>query len=57
MLNIYSQVCTRLAASGKVVLAIEHRDGTAHACAPRSWDHNDKSAHRHVTYLQESDVT
>jgi alpha-beta hydrolase superfamily lysophospholipase len=27
----YSQICTRLAAEGNVVLAIEHRDGTAPA--------------------------
>ncbi|KAF9495463.1 hypothetical protein BDN71DRAFT_1482722 [Pleurotus eryngii] len=26
----YSQICARLAASGKVVLALEHRDGTGH---------------------------
>lgn len=27
----YSQVCTRLASSGRVVLAIQHRDGSGHA--------------------------
>ncbi|KAF8914180.1 platelet-activating factor acetylhydrolase, isoform II-domain-containing protein [Gymnopilus junonius] len=36
----YSQFCTRLAASGKVVIALEHRDGTA----PETdilWDDNE----------------
>jgi len=32
----YSQLCTHLASSGKVVLAIEHRDGTSPICRPRS---------------------
>jgi len=31
-----SQLCTHLASSGKVVLAIEHRDGTSPICRPRS---------------------
>ncbi|KAK0224629.1 platelet-activating factor acetylhydrolase, isoform II-domain-containing protein [Armillaria nabsnona] len=33
----YSQICSRIAASGHVVLAIEHRDGTAPACITRKW--------------------
>jgi len=32
----YSQVCTHLASSGKVVLAMEHRDGTSPVSRPRS---------------------
>jgi Platelet-activating factor acetylhydrolase, isoform II len=31
-----SQVCTHLASSGKVVLAIEHRDGTSPVSRPKS---------------------
>ncbi|KNZ74816.1 Platelet-activating factor acetylhydrolase [Termitomyces sp. J132] len=31
----YSQICSRLASSGRVVLAMEHRDGTGSACITR----------------------
>jgi platelet-activating factor acetylhydrolase len=31
-----SQLCTHLASSGKVVIAMEHRDGTGPICRPRS---------------------
>ncbi|KAL4076150.1 platelet-activating factor acetylhydrolase [Scleroderma citrinum] len=34
----YSQLCTRIASSGRVVLAIEHRDGSGHACVPSHGD-------------------
>ncbi|KAH7914420.1 tRNA synthetases class I, catalytic domain-containing protein [Hygrophoropsis aurantiaca] len=30
----YSQLCTRIASSGRVVLAVEHRDGSGHVCMP-----------------------
>ncbi|KAG2156227.1 tRNA synthetases class I, catalytic domain-containing protein [Suillus clintonianus] len=30
----YSQLCTRLASSGRVVLAVQHRDGSGHAFIP-----------------------
>ncbi|TFK71814.1 hypothetical protein BDN72DRAFT_837193 [Pluteus cervinus] len=54
----YSQICSRLAASGKVVLAIEHRDGTGHACLPRSWNsEGDKSQPTPLWYLRDVDVT
>ncbi|KAJ7684003.1 platelet-activating factor acetylhydrolase, isoform II-domain-containing protein [Mycena rosella] len=43
----YSQLCSEMAAAGRVVLAIEHRDGTAPACAPRG---------RTVLYYREDDV-
>ncbi|KXN89590.1 Platelet-activating factor acetylhydrolase [Leucoagaricus sp. SymC.cos] len=54
----YSQYCSHLAASGKVVLALEHRDGTGMACMPRSWEANwdDKAAWRSIVYLRETDV-
>jgi platelet-activating factor acetylhydrolase len=52
----YSQYCSRLAASGNVVLALEHRDGTAMACRPRSWDVDGKNAYRSMVYLRETDV-
>ncbi|KAI0265829.1 platelet-activating factor acetylhydrolase, isoform II-domain-containing protein [Gloeopeniophorella convolvens] len=32
----YSQLCTHLASSGRVVIALEHRDGTGPICRPRS---------------------
>ncbi|KDQ64315.1 hypothetical protein JAAARDRAFT_27943 [Jaapia argillacea MUCL 33604] len=32
----YSNLCTRLAASGRIVLAFEHRDGSAPVCMPRN---------------------
>ncbi|KAF8897699.1 platelet-activating factor acetylhydrolase [Infundibulicybe gibba] len=51
----YSQLCSRIAASGKVVLAIEHRDGTAHASLPRTWGVGGKSEPKPVLYLRESD--
>jgi platelet-activating factor acetylhydrolase len=34
--NAYSQICSRIAASGRVVIALEHRDGTSPACIIRS---------------------
>ncbi|KAF9453028.1 hypothetical protein P691DRAFT_659435 [Macrolepiota fuliginosa MF-IS2] len=52
----YSQFCARLAASGKVVLALEHRDGTGMACTPRSWGVDRGTAHRTIVYLREADV-
>lgn len=52
----YSQYCSRLAASGKVVLALEHRDGSGMACRPRSWEGNTKDTHRSIVYLRETDV-
>ncbi|KIJ70137.1 hypothetical protein HYDPIDRAFT_77500 [Hydnomerulius pinastri MD-312] len=32
----YSQVCTRMASTGHVVLALEHRDGSGHVVVPSS---------------------
>lgn len=32
----YSHICARIASSGKVVIVMEHRDGTATACFPKS---------------------
>ncbi|KAK0206350.1 platelet-activating factor acetylhydrolase, isoform II-domain-containing protein [Desarmillaria ectypa] len=52
----YSQICSRIAASGRVVLAIEHRDGTAPACVTREWSTDDTRTPRVVRYLQEKDV-
>ena len=54
--NIYSQFCCRMAASGKVVLAIEHRDGTGPVCMPRSWTSEGKSLSRTLLYLRETDI-
>ncbi|KAH7931206.1 hypothetical protein BV22DRAFT_998558 [Leucogyrophana mollusca] len=44
----YSQLCTRLASSGRVVLAMEHRDGSGHACIP--------SNSQTKLYIKERDV-
>ncbi|EKM80049.1 hypothetical protein AGABI1DRAFT_120085 [Agaricus bisporus var. burnettii JB137-S8] len=52
----YSQFCSRLAASGRVVLALEHRDGTGIASIPKSWGIGDKSTNEPVLYLREEDV-
>ncbi|KZP24695.1 hypothetical protein FIBSPDRAFT_856902 [Athelia psychrophila] len=47
----YSQVCARLAASGRVVLAMEHRDGTGPACV---WGVGE--GERTLLYIQDDDV-
>ncbi|KAF8969447.1 platelet-activating factor acetylhydrolase, isoform II-domain-containing protein [Flammula alnicola] len=47
---------SRLAASGKVVLAVEHRDGTGTVCMPRTWKQESKSEPRTLLYLQESNI-
>uniref|UniRef100_A0A0W0EZD9 1-alkyl-2-acetylglycerophosphocholine esterase n=1 Tax=Moniliophthora roreri TaxID=221103 RepID=A0A0W0EZD9_MONRR len=52
-----AQICTRLASSGRVVLAIEHRDGTATSCVTRSWDSEGKCSTRPILYIRESDAT
>ncbi|KDR83955.1 hypothetical protein GALMADRAFT_133340 [Galerina marginata CBS 339.88] len=52
----YSQFCSRLAASGRVVLALEHRDGTGPACLSRSWNLEGKSKPRTLFYLREADI-
>ncbi|KAK0468154.1 platelet-activating factor acetylhydrolase, isoform II-domain-containing protein [Desarmillaria tabescens] len=52
----YSQICSRIAASGRVVLAVEHRDGTAPACITREWSTDGTRTLRVVRYLQEKDV-
>ncbi|KAK0473074.1 platelet-activating factor acetylhydrolase, isoform II-domain-containing protein [Armillaria novae-zelandiae] len=52
----YSQICSRIAASGRVVLAIEHRDGTAPACVTRKWVTDNIRMRRVVRYLREQDV-
>ncbi|KAF7332044.1 ATP-dependent Zn protease [Mycena kentingensis (nom. inval.)] len=46
--NSYSQICSEIASSGRVVLAVEHRDGTAPACRARNG--------RTVVYCREDDV-
>lgn len=53
---MYSRFCSALAASGKVVLALEHRDGTGLACMPRSWNGDAKASQRTVVYLREEDT-
>ncbi|KAK0234052.1 platelet-activating factor acetylhydrolase, isoform II-domain-containing protein, partial [Armillaria fumosa] len=52
----YSQICSRIAASGHVVLAIEHRDGTAPICVTRKWITDNIRTPRVVRYLREKDV-
>lgn len=54
--TIYSQYCSRLAASGRVVIAIEHREGTGTVCMPRSWNREGKSEPRTLFYLKENDI-
>ncbi|KAJ7129494.1 platelet-activating factor acetylhydrolase, isoform II-domain-containing protein [Mycena epipterygia] len=52
----YSQLCSEMAASGKVVLAAEHRDGTSPACTPRAPGPDGVSRSRTVLYYREADV-
>lgn len=52
-----SQFCSQLASSGKVVLAVEHRDGTGIFCMPCAWEKDGRSRPRDLFYLKESDVT
>lgn len=52
----YSQLCCHLAASGRVVLAVEHRDGTGTACIPQSWKVDGKRTSRTLLYLRENDI-
>lgn len=55
---ICSQLCSRLAASGKVVLALEHRDGTGPACIIRSLGPDGKLSEGYETklYIQDDDI-
>jgi platelet-activating factor acetylhydrolase len=52
----YSQLCSEMAASGRVVLAIEHRDGTAPSCTPRSRGPDGAFRTRTVLYYRDNDV-
>ncbi|KAJ6628803.1 platelet-activating factor acetylhydrolase, isoform II-domain-containing protein [Mycena sp. CBHHK59/15] len=52
----YSQLCSQMAASGNVVLAVEHRDGTAPACTTRTGSPNGKPGTRTILYYQDDDV-
>lgn len=54
--NLLSQFCCRLAASGRVVLAVEHRDGTGTACFPQSWKVDGERISRTLLYLRENDI-
>ncbi|KAF8812247.1 hypothetical protein BYT27DRAFT_7132610 [Phlegmacium glaucopus] len=54
--TMYSQYCSRLAASGRVVIAIEHREGTGAMCMTRSWNREGKSELRTLFYLKENDI-
>lgn len=36
--TVYSEICTHIASSGRVVLAMEHRDGSCYACIPSCGD-------------------
>ena len=54
---LQSQFCSRLAASGRVVLAVEHRDGTGTVSMPRSWHvDGNKSEPRTLLYIREGDI-
>ncbi|KAF5387725.1 hypothetical protein D9615_000551 [Tricholomella constricta] len=52
----YSQICSRLAASGKVVLALEHRDGTGCACVTRVRENDGTYQYKPIFYYKEDDV-
>lgn len=44
-----SQLCTHLASSGKVVMAMEHRDGTGPICRPRSEATGERSSRLYIS--------
>ena len=49
----YSQFCSKVAASGRVVIALEHRDGTGTIALPSSWNpRNDEN----MFYLREDHI-
>ncbi|KAH6915134.1 platelet-activating factor acetylhydrolase, isoform II-domain-containing protein [Coprinopsis sp. MPI-PUGE-AT-0042] len=50
----YSQFCSRVAATGRVVIALEHRDGTGTIAIPGTW--SSKSEQEHMYYLREEDI-
>ncbi|KAF5359052.1 hypothetical protein D9758_004751 [Tetrapyrgos nigripes] len=50
----YSQICTRIAASGRIVLAIEHHDGSAHAAVANSAESGSKRA---ILYVNTKDAS
>ncbi|GLB33971.1 putative platelet-activating factor acetylhydrolase, isoform II [Lyophyllum shimeji] len=52
----YSQICSRLAASGKVILALEHRDGTGCACVTRVREPVNGSQTKSILYYRDDDV-
>ncbi|KAF9534710.1 platelet-activating factor acetylhydrolase, isoform II-domain-containing protein [Crepidotus variabilis] len=55
--TVYSQFCSELAASGKVVIALEHRDGTSPVCMPRGWNEDgSKTEPRILYYLRPTDI-
>jgi len=53
----YSQFCSYLAASGNVVLAVEHRDGTGAVCMPRSRGLDGKFQTRTIYYVKDADIS
>lgn len=50
----YSQFCSRVAASGRVVIALEHRDGTGTIALPSTW--SPRSVKENIYYLREDDI-
>ncbi|KAG5648914.1 hypothetical protein DXG03_000263 [Asterophora parasitica] len=52
----YSQICSRLATSGKVVLAMEHRDGTGCVCIRRVRNADGTHGLEPMLYYKEHDV-
>ncbi|KAG6854880.1 hypothetical protein C0991_012070 [Blastosporella zonata] len=52
----YSQICTQLASSGRVVLAMEHRDGTGCTCLTRVHGHDGGFREKPMYYYKDYDV-
>ncbi|KAJ7638931.1 platelet-activating factor acetylhydrolase, isoform II-domain-containing protein [Roridomyces roridus] len=48
----YSQICSEIASSGRIVIAIQHRDGTSPACTVRPG----RSDERTIFYYRTADV-
>ena len=52
----FSQLCSHLAASGRVVLALEHRDGTGCACVTRTLQADGTLQYKSIIYYKDEDV-
>ncbi|KAG6911247.1 hypothetical protein DXG01_003114 [Tephrocybe rancida] len=50
------QICSRIASSGRVVLALEHRDGTGYACVTRVRGQDGSFKEKPIYYYKDHDL-